>query len=196
MLPPGRYLPISSDAAAISMDVDGRSAVRRADLHFRLATARRSQACARPSRTRWSDFVPMRRLGPESIWSLRLAAHGRDFRIRICSGSGAETEVYLAEGVREIGGLVVRGRTGESGYRTSFRSIGATLDGDECSALPLELKGNSVFRSQTRCDRGVEDAQGAFGAGVRRHRRCTRRSRWNAGRPAGSNSAPCRRDGR
>jgi hypothetical protein len=59
---------------------------------------------------------------------MRLAAYGRDFRIRICSGSGAETELSLA---RESEKVVVLSCAVEPGalVTANLSSLDATLDG-------------------------------------------------------------------
>ena len=76
---------------------------------------------------------------------MRLAAYGRDFCIRICSGSGAETEVFLTGGSEKVAVLSCAVEPGAV-VTANLTSLVATPDGDELSdATYWILKGILYF---------------------------------------------------
>ena len=130
-LPPGRYMPITGDAAATSLDaMDGRlSAALICISGWRVPETAGARAAQPETIVR---FRPDAAVGTRINVTLRLAAHGRDFRIRIRSGSGAESEASLAAGSRRIGVLSAEVEPGQL-VTISMSLVGATPGGNELS---------------------------------------------------------------
>jgi glycosyltransferase involved in cell wall biosynthesis/capsular polysaccharide biosynthesis protein len=105
-LPSNQYLSISSDAIALSTDGVNGDGTLSAELicvsgwHAPEPSGVRAARPAAMIRFR-ADAAP----GTRIHLLLRLAAQGRDFRIRIRSGSGAETEASLADGSERLATL-------------------------------------------------------------------------------------------
>jgi hypothetical protein len=113
MLPPNRYSPISSDSAAMLKDgVDEMLSAAQP------ATMVRFRADAT--------------VGTRITLVLRLAAYDRDFRIRICSGSGAESDVFLAGGSEKIVVLSCEVEPGRL-ITAHLSVVGAPLEENESS---------------------------------------------------------------
>jgi len=119
MLPAGRYLPLGISGWHPAEPAGMRSAQSATMVRFRADA---------PVGTRISLVM-------------RLAAHGRDFCIRICSGSGAQTDVSLAEGAEKVAVLACAVEPGQ--LVTANLS---SLDRDEASdATYWILKGILYF---------------------------------------------------
>ena len=146
--PADRFLPVSSDPPAVLMDqVDGRLS---AELMCVSGWARPEVSGVRASEPaaviRFRTDLPA---GTRVNLVLRLAAHGRDFRIQVHCGSGARNEVSVAEGFEK---LAILSCTVEQGQLITARlsSIGATLFGDEDPhATYWSLKGVLYFEPKT-----------------------------------------------
>ena len=144
LLPSGRFMPISSYGPALPMDkIDGRlSAELICTSGWRLpelsgvrpaqpVAAIRFRAAAQPG-TRISLVV-------------RLTAHGGEFRVRIVSGQGTETEVSVAKNSEKV--AVLPCTVEPAGIVSAqFFTMGATLGGGEFSdASYWMLKGILYF---------------------------------------------------
>jgi glycosyltransferase involved in cell wall biosynthesis len=143
-LPPDRYLPISSDAAAKLMDgMDGTLSAELICISGWNPPEVSGVRAAQPTtRIRFRADAPV---GTRINLLMRLAADNRDFRIRICSGSGTETEVLLASGSEK---LVVLSCDVEPGKLITARLslVGEPLDGGEFSGRSYwTLKGILYF---------------------------------------------------
>jgi glycosyltransferase involved in cell wall biosynthesis len=134
MLPPNRYLSITNDASAVSMDgVDGIDGALSAELicisgwHSPEVSGVRAAQPTTVIRFR-SEFAAGTRIN----LLVRLAASGRDFRIRARSGSGAESEVFLKDGAE--GMAVLPCQVEPENLVTAYLSlVGAALDQGESS---------------------------------------------------------------
>ncbi len=142
-LPPNRYLSISSDASSISMD--GMDGALSAELicisgwHSPEVSGVRAAQPATMIRFRADAAV-----GTRINLLIRLAALGRDFRIRIRSGSGAESEVFLADGAE--GMAVLSCEIEPEKLVTAYLSLGgAALDGNEDGVADWMLRGVLYF---------------------------------------------------
>ncbi|HEY4406513.1 MAG TPA: glycosyltransferase 61 family protein [Xanthobacteraceae bacterium] len=135
MLPPGRYLPICSDAAV--MLTEGRDG----ELSAELACVSGWQP-AEESGVRVSGPTAMIRfradapVGTRINLVLRLAAYGDDFRIRLHSGSGAETVTCLTAG-RESVAVLACAVEPENLVSARFSVLDAMDDGHEDSGAPF-----------------------------------------------------------
>src|SRR5579862_1833876 len=128
LLPPGRYLSLGSEVAGFL-------------IHGLDGTISAELICVsgwhppEPSGVRAAESAAMVRfradapVGTRINLVMRLAAYGRDFRIRICSGSGAEIEVFLAGGSEKAAVLSCVVEAGEL-VTANLSSLGATLDED------------------------------------------------------------------
>ncbi len=144
LLPPGRFLPISRDAPAVLMDeVDGRLSAELICVSGWLPPEILGVRASQP--TAAIRFRTARPAGTRINLILRLAAYGRDCRIRIRSGSGAETEVLVSSAVEKMAVLSCAIEPGEL-VNVHLLLIGATLVGDESSdASCWMLKGILYF---------------------------------------------------
>ena len=134
MLPPGRYLPIGSNAAAMLME--GRDGALSAELICISGWQPAEDSGVRPSGpTALIRFRADAPVGTRINLVLRLAAYGGDFRIRLCSGSGAETETCLAAGRESVAVLSCEVEP-ENLVSARFSMLDAMGDGDESSAAP------------------------------------------------------------
>jgi hypothetical protein len=128
MLAPGGYVPLGSEAPAAGVDkVRWRS---EANLICVSGWYPPEISGVRPSRStavvRFRTNAPV---GSRLHLVLRLAAYGRDFRIRVYSGSDTETEVSLAQrsnGVAVLAPIVERGQLVTAHLLTLGAMIGAT----------------------------------------------------------------------
>ena len=150
MLPPNRYLPISSEAVGIVMDgmdgMDGMDRTRSAELicisGWHPPEPSGARAAQPATMVRFRADAPV---GTGINLVMRLAAYGRDFCIQICSGSGAETEVSLAGGSEKLAVLTCAVEPGAL-VTAHLLSLGATLVGDEVSGASYWiLKGILYF---------------------------------------------------
>ena len=100
-LPPERYLPISSAAAA--MPFDGTDGALSAELicasGWHPAEISGARAQGRAATLRFRAAAPV---GAGIVLVMRLAANGRRFSIRLRSGSGAEIETRLDVGTERV----------------------------------------------------------------------------------------------
>jgi len=131
MLPPGRYVPIGSEAPANAVDkIDGRPSADLMCVHGwcapEISGIRASQSTAV---VRFRTNVPV---GTRINLVLRLAAFGRDFRIRIYSDSGLDTEVSLADGSNRVAVLPAEVEAGKL-VTIYLLTLGATFAGDGSS---------------------------------------------------------------
>jgi len=100
-LPPDRYLPISSDAAALVMDaMDGKLSAEVICVSGWHPPDNSGARAAEPATT--LRFRAGAVAGTRINLVMRLTAYGRGFRIRIRSGYGAETEAILAGGSERL----------------------------------------------------------------------------------------------
>ncbi len=122
-LPPGRYVPISSGTSKI----DGGLS---AELMCVSGWYPPEISGVRPSRlTSTVRFRTNAPVGTRINLVLRLAAYGRDSQIRISSGSGAEKQVFLAEGPNRVAVLPAMVEPGNL-VTTHLLTMGA-IDGEE-----------------------------------------------------------------
>lgn len=128
-LPQSRYLPISSDAPATLMEqMDGRLSAELVCVSGWHPSESSGVRAAEPSAMiRFRADAPV---GTRINLALKLAANGRDFRVRICSGSGTETEASVVTGSERLAVLSCKVEPGEL-VRAHLSSIGATLAGDQ-----------------------------------------------------------------
>jgi len=158
LLPPGRYLSLGSEVAGFL-------------IHGLDGTLSAEQICVsgwhppEPSGVRAAQSTTMVRFradapaGTRINLVMRLAAYGRDFRIRICSGSGAETEIFLTGGSEKVPVLSCVVEAGEL-VTANLTSLGAMPDGDEPpEATYWILKGILYFdpKSLAAAQAHVED---------------------------------------
>lgn len=140
LVPPGQYVPISSEAPPILVDKTagttrmegGRSPELMCVSGWyppEISGVRASQPTAK---LRFRLDAPV---GTRINLVLRLAAIGRDFRIRINSGSGAEKEVSLAAGSNRVAVLAAMVEPG-SLVTTHLHTMGGAVDGDEFPGGP------------------------------------------------------------
>ncbi|MGA2117475.1 MAG: glycosyltransferase 61 family protein [Bryobacteraceae bacterium] len=144
LLPPGRYLPISSDAAAMLMDgMDGTLSADVICISGWHAPEISGVRAAQP--VTMVRFRADASVGTRINLVMRMVAHGRDFRLRIRSGSGAESETFLTAGSERVAVLSCEVEAGQ--LVTAHVSLaGATLDGDELSGTSYwSLKGILYF---------------------------------------------------
>jgi glycosyltransferase involved in cell wall biosynthesis len=158
-LPSGRYLPISSDAATILME--GRDGALSAELiciaGWKPAEDSGARAAEPEAMVRFRADAPV---GARVNLVLRLAARGSDFRIRVCSGSGAETEACVAEGSESVAVLSCEVEP-ENLVTARLSVLGAALDGDESSnASYWSLKGILYFEPRRLAGRGLQGGDG------------------------------------
>ncbi len=100
-LPPDRYLPIGSEAVTIGTDgVDARLSTELICVSGWRPPEAAGVRAAQPSAM--IRFRTDAAAGTGINLALRLAAYGRDFRLRIRAGSGAETEVSLSRGAERL----------------------------------------------------------------------------------------------
>jgi glycosyltransferase involved in cell wall biosynthesis len=149
-LPPGRYMPISSDAPAMLTDemdeMDGMDGRLSAELicvsGWRCPEISGARAARQVTMVRFRADAPV---GAKLNLVMRLAAYHRNFRIRIRSGSGAETEVSLAAGSEKLAVLSCEVEPGKL-VTAQLSVIGAMLVGDEPSdSSSWMLKGILYF---------------------------------------------------
>jgi glycosyltransferase involved in cell wall biosynthesis len=100
-LPPARYLPISSDGAAMPFEgIDGAlSAELICASGWHPADISGARADGRAATVQFRAAAPV---GAGIALVMRLAASGRPFSIRLRSGSGAEIETRLAPGTERV----------------------------------------------------------------------------------------------
>jgi hypothetical protein len=111
-LPPNRYLPISSDPAAIS--TDAKDGALSAELICISGWHHPDITGIRPAQpTAILRFRVDAQGGTRINLVMRLAAHGRDFPILIRSGSGHETELSLQAGSEKVAVLSCEVEPGE-----------------------------------------------------------------------------------
>jgi glycosyltransferase involved in cell wall biosynthesis len=162
MLPPGRYLPIGSNAAAISMDgMDGSLSAELICISgWQPAETSGVRAAGPATMVRFRADAPV---GTRITLVMRLAAYGDDFRIRICSGSGAETEASLAGGSERVAALSCEVEPGE--LVTAHLSLAGTpLDADESSGAPYwGLKGILYFEPRRLAGEALKELTGGPG---------------------------------
>ncbi|HLK65926.1 MAG TPA: glycosyltransferase 61 family protein [Bryobacteraceae bacterium] len=143
-LPRDRFLPISSDPPAVLMDeIDGRLSAELICVSGwhppQIGGVRPSQPV---SEIRFRADAPA---GSKINLVLRMAAVGGDFRVRICSGSGSQTEVRLTDAGEKITVLACMVEAG-SLVTARLLSIGAALAGEEFpDASYWTLKGVLYF---------------------------------------------------
>jgi hypothetical protein len=155
-LPPGRYLSLGSEVAGFS--IRGPDGTLSAELicisgwHPPEASGVRAAEPATMVRFRADAQV-----GTRVNLVMRLAACGGDFRIRICSGSGAETEVSLTGGSEKVAVLSCAVERGAL-VTANLSSRDATVDGDEPSdATYWILKGILYFDPKSlAADRSIQ----------------------------------------
>jgi hypothetical protein len=138
MLPPGRYVPIGSEAPAI----DGRPSAESMCVDGWYPPEIAGVRASRP--TAVVQFRANAPVGARINLVLRMAAYGRDFRIRIYSGSGPDTEVSLAEGANSVAVLPVTVEPGKL-VTTYLLTLGATLAGDGADGSYWMLQGILYF---------------------------------------------------
>jgi len=151
LLPRDRYLEISSDATAITMNgMDGTLSAELICISgWRPPEASGVRAAQPETMIRFRTEAPV---GTRIKLVLRFAAHGRDFRIHIRSGSGAETEVSLTAESEKVAHLSCEVEAGNlvtaelTLVGATFDGSGVTLDGDEFSSTSYwMLKGILYF---------------------------------------------------
>jgi hypothetical protein len=146
MLPPGGYVPIGSEAPAVGPD----KMRWRPEANLMcvsgwhppdISGVRASQSTAV---VRFRTNAPV---GSSVHLVLRLAAYGSDFRIRVFSGSGIETEVFLAVG---SSGVAVLAPIVEPGnlVTTHLLTLGAMFGADESPGSFWMLNGILYFDSK------------------------------------------------
>jgi len=147
LLPPNRYLRISSDPAAGMWNrMDGTLSAEVACVSGwnlpEVSGVRAAQAAA------MLRFRASASPGIRINVGMRLAAFGRDFRIRLRSASGAETEVSVAGGSEKFAVLPCEVEPGNV-LTVHLESIGASLDEDQFpGASYWMLKGILYFDSK------------------------------------------------
>jgi hypothetical protein len=144
MLPPGRYVSLGSEVAGfLNRGLDDTPSAELICISGWGHPEPSGMRAAQPHTTvRFRADAPV---GTRINLVMRLAAYCHDFRIRICSGSGAETEISLAGGSERVAVLPC---TVEPGALVTARlsSLGDTRDGDEPSeATYWMLKGILYF---------------------------------------------------
>ncbi len=143
-LPPGRYLPISSEAPSILRDrMDGSLSAELICISgWHDVEVSGVRAYPPTSMLRFRVDAPV---GTRLNLVIRLAASGRDFRIRVRAGSGSETEVPLAAGSERLAALSCAVEPGEL-VTAELASMNETLDNDEFPGVAYwMLKGILYF---------------------------------------------------
>jgi glycosyltransferase involved in cell wall biosynthesis len=127
LLPADRYMPISSDPPALLMDeMDGRlSAELICSSGWRPPEVSGVRPAQPAATIRFRADLPD---GSRINLVFRLAAFGRDFRLRIRSGSGAETDVSVSDGAEKMAVLTCAVEPGKL-VTAELLSLGATLAG-------------------------------------------------------------------
>jgi glycosyltransferase involved in cell wall biosynthesis len=142
-LPPNRYLSISSDAASVPMDgMDGTLSAELICISGWHSPEASGVRAAQP--TTMIRFRADVAAGTRINLLMRLKALGRDFRIRIRSGSGAGTEVFLVDGSEGMAVLACEVEP-EKLVTAHLSLVGAALDGDESVAADWILRGVLYF---------------------------------------------------
>ncbi|MBV9294382.1 MAG: glycosyltransferase, partial [Acidobacteriaceae bacterium] len=157
-LPQSRYLPITSGLPATLMD--GMDATLSADLMCISGWHRpeiRGIRAAEPSAMiRFRADAP---IGRKINLALKLAAYGRDFRIRICSSSGNETEVSVAAGSERM--VAISCMVEPSRMVTArLLTIGVSMAGEPDDAYWM-LKGILYFDPAHEASKKLSEAQTA-----------------------------------
>lgn len=161
MLPPNRYLSISSEATAISMDgMDGSLSAELICISGWYPPEVSGVCAAQPATM--IRFRADAAAGTRINLLMRLAALRRDFRIRIRSGSGAETEVFLRDGSE--GMAVLSCEVEPEKLVTAYLSlVGAALDGDESGAAEWILRGVLYFDPKCAAGEALNKLNGGRG---------------------------------
>jgi capsular polysaccharide biosynthesis protein len=129
LLPPGRYLSLGSEVAFLIGGQDGTLTAEQSCISGWHAPEPSGVRAAQPATMlRFRADAPV---GTRINLVMRLAAYGRDFCIRICSGSGAETEVSLAGGSERVAVLSCTVEPGALVTANLSSTCAVSLDGDE-----------------------------------------------------------------
>jgi glycosyltransferase involved in cell wall biosynthesis len=159
-LPPERFLPISADAAAISMDVmDGAASAELACISGwwppQMWGVRAGEAAAT------LRFRPDAPVGTRLNLVMRLAVHGSGFCcIRICSGSGAETEASIKGGSDSMAVLSCEVEPGQL-ITARLSLAGPFLDPGEVPDAPYwSLKGFLYFEPKRLAGEASKELMG------------------------------------
>ncbi|HTX33566.1 MAG TPA: glycosyltransferase 61 family protein [Bryobacteraceae bacterium] len=147
-LPPGLYLPITSDAASVLMDgLDGTLSADLSCISGWHAPENSGVRAAQPAAM--LRFRTHAAPGTQINLGLRFAAYGHDFRVRIQSGSGDETEVALTGGSESRVSLACRVEPGK--LVTAHLSLAdPDLDGDPFSSESYWLLKGLTYCAVTR----------------------------------------------
>ncbi|MGA3205435.1 MAG: glycosyltransferase 61 family protein, partial [Bryobacteraceae bacterium] len=142
-LPDDRFLPISSDPPAVLMDqLDGRLSAELACVSGWHAPELAGIRAAQPEAA--IQFRTALPAGTKINLVLRLAACFGNARIRIRTGSGAETDVALTEGLEKMAVLSCRVEEGQL-VTVKLLSIGAAVTGYSSPSAVWLLSGLLYF---------------------------------------------------
>ncbi len=135
-LPPSKFLPINSDPEGVS--IDGTDAILSPELicvsGWNPPETSGARAAQRKTMIR---FRAETAVGSKINLVLRLAAHGRPFRIRIRSGSGAQSEASLTAGSESMAVLACEVEPGNL-VVAHLSVIGSPDKGDDSSYWTLK----------------------------------------------------------
>lgn len=169
LLPQSRYLPISSGRPATLMDqMDGSFSAELICISgWHPPTISGIRPAQPDAMIRFRADAPV---GTKINLTLKLVAHGRVFRVRICSPSGAETEVSVASGCERVAVLPCVVEAGQL-VTVHLLSIGVTL-AEEPGQFYWMLKGILYFDPKSR----AAEALNKFKDGPDAHDRATQPS--------------------
>ncbi len=162
-LPPSLYLPITSDAASVLLDgMDGTLSADLTCISGWHAPENSGVRAAQPAAL--LRFRTHAAPGTQINLGLRFAAHGHDFRVRIQSGSGTETEVSLIGGSESRVSLACQVEPGKL-VTAHLSLVDPDLNGNAFSSESYWLlKGLTycpVIRRAGETLRNLEDRNGA-----------------------------------
>ena len=143
-LPPERYLPISSDGAAIPFDgIDGAlSAELICRSGWHPAEISGARADGKEAILQFRTSAPVE---AAIVVVMRLAAHGQPFIIRLRSGSGAETETRVGAGTERVAVLSCQVEAGNLVTVHLSSDATSTKKGKWTDARQWSLKGILYF---------------------------------------------------
>jgi len=161
-LPPDLYLEIGRDAVATPMDgIDGAWSAELICISGWHAAERSGvRAAQAAAKIRFRADMPV---GTRINLVMRLAAFGRDFRIRISAGSGDETELSLLNGSERLVVLPCQVEPRKL-VTAQLSSVGAMFDADEFpGASYWMLKGILYFDPKCIAPAALRKLQSAHG---------------------------------